>query len=357
MRKTSKIISFLILILLLLPLPILANGGTALMYLPLFQLIIGNFAIGIVEAILLTIFFKTSWGKSTILLIAANYVSWIIGNIFIAFFQNELIDSIFQLEKVFTFWIISLIILYFLTAIIEAPFFRWSFEKSKRNWRRSFYISLMLNVFTYTLMILFYLSFSKYNFFTDLKIDNSILKNKDNFEIYYTKEHSIFNGLIKQDFIGNKIFNIPENYDSFGIELFEDTVKNSIDLYLTNYNKDSIFLKESFISEKEKIYYGQFKLINNFYHNDFRDTLNRTWNASANGWAIDGITIEEMFLPNKNYAFEVPWMFWQISNITILNDSELICVFNKRIILLNKKSKKIAFITKGNDYAVRKTNF
>jgi hypothetical protein len=354
MRKINILI--LLLLFTLLPQTLLANAGTALMWVPIMQLIFGNILIGIVEGIIISVIFRTKWIRSILIMIAGNYVSWLIGNGLIYVFQNTLIDSLFKLDNVFALWILSLIILYLLTVLIELPFFRWAFTKNDRLWSRSWKLSLIINAVTYTIMIFIYLSASKYSFFADLKIDQSILNNKIKFELFYTFKGDIYKGLIKQDIYGDKIYQIPNTIKYPYLKLKEDSINQSIDLYLVNYYGDTLLFQKSFVESDNKIYYPSIFEKYNWTKADFRDTTNRDWKASAGGWAIEGITFRDNDTTIQNYGFEVPWMFWGIGNVSILNDSEVICIINDRIIILNKDTKKVAFVTKGNDYMIRKNN-
>ena len=354
MRKINILI--LLLLFTLIPQTLSANAGTALMWVPIMQLIFGNILIGVFEGIIISVTFKTKWIRSVLIMISGNYVSWLIGNGVIYLFQNALIDSLFKLDNVFALWILSLIILYLLTVLIELPFFRWSFAKNNRLWSRSWKLSLIINAVTYTIMIFIYLSVSKYSFFTDLKIDQSLLNNKTKFELFYTFKGDIYKGLIKQNISGDKIFHIPNTIKYPNLKLNEDSINQSIDLYVVNYYGDTFLFQKSFVESDNKIYYPNIYEKYNLINADFRDTAHRDWKASAGGWAIDGITFRDNDKTKQNYGFEVPWMFWVIGNVSILNDSEVICIINDRIIILNKDSKKVAFITKGNDYLIRKNN-
>ncbi len=341
------------LIAILIPQMILANAGTALMWMPLYQLLFGNILIGLVEGSAVSIIFKTKWHRSVLMMIAGNYVSWILGNGLIRMFQESFIEAIFQIKGVFAAWIISLIILYVLTVAIEMPFFNWIFKKADRKWNHSLKLSVILNAGTYLAMILIYLSASKYSFFTDLSINQSLLDKKYNIELILKKNEVVFKGRISNDFKGELIYRIPVNKNNLEFELNLDSINKTVDLFLANDMGDSSLLKKSFIDFDEKINYPCLFEEYSWVISDFRDTLNRNWNANAGGWAIQGLTISNNNEEHDNYAFEVPWMFWGIADVSIINESELICKIEGRLILINKDTKEIAYITKADDYILR----
>ena len=60
-----------------------ANAGTPLMWATMLHLFFGNAIIGILEGLLLAVFFRLPKGKTIFLLIAANYASAWLGGLFI----------------------------------------------------------------------------------------------------------------------------------------------------------------------------------------------------------------------------------------------------------------------------------
>lgn len=352
MRMKNKLIALIIII--LIPQTIFANAGTALMWMPILQLIFGNILIGIIEGLVVVLVFRTKWHRSILIMIGGNYVSWLIGNGLILLFQEFFIDAVFQLKGVFAAWIISLIILYLLTVVIELPFFNWIFSKEDRNWKRSWKLSFMLNVFTYTTMILIYLTVSKYNFFTDLKVNQRLLDKEYNFELLVKKDREIIKGKISKDFKGEIIYRIPGKYEYLHLDLKNDSTRENVELILANYYGDTLIIQNSFIENREKINYPLLNENFRWVKSDFRDSTERNWDASSGGWAIDGLTIRNEDETKENYAFEVPWMFWGIGQVSIINENELICQIYGRLILLNKETKEIAYITKSDNYILRK---
>ena len=352
MRQLYKVLFVAIFI--LTPQTILANAGTALMWMPIIQLMIGNIFIGIIEGVVVSLIFNTKWYRSILIMILGNYFSWLIGNGILLISQEYLIEVVFKLNGVFAAWIVSLIILYFLTVVLETPFFNWIFNKENRNWKRSWNLSFILNLFTYTTMIIIYLSVSKYSFFTELKVNQTLLDKKYNLELFIKQNNEIIKGNITNDFKGEVIYQIPEKYEYLQLDLKENVRKNNYELVISNYLGDSFIIENSFIDNSEKIYYPF--LVQNFSRvkSDFRDTTNRNWNASAGGWAIDGITIRNEDETKVNYAFEVPWMFWGIGQVSIINENELIYQIYGRLVLMNKNTKEIAYITKSDNYILRK---
>ncbi len=338
----------------LIPRAVLANAGTVLMWMPLFQLMFGNVLIGLIEGLVVSLIFKAKWYRSVLIMIGGNYASWLIGNGIILLFQEYLIDSVFQLKGVYSAWIFSLIILYFLTIIIELPFFNWIFKARNRDWKRSLKLSLIVNIFTYTAMILIYLSVSKYSFFTDLKVNQLLLEKDYHAELYLMRGKEIFKGKVSGNFNGELIYQIPDKYEFSNLKLIRNHNNGTIGLALINYKGDTIVVEDSLIDRNDLVSYPQ---LNSRYSNliaDFRDTTDRNWKVSAIGWAIDGLTVYSEEEKEENYAFEVPWMFWAIGHVSVINNNELICQIHGRLVLVNRETKEIAFITNADSYVIRK---
>lgn len=350
---------FLVVLTSLIPQCLLANAGTALMYLPFIQLVIGNVLLGVIEGIIITAVCKTKWIRTLLIMIAGNYASWFIGNGMIYLFQNKFIDVAFNLNGVFALWIFSMILLYVLTVVVELPFFRWSFRKPDRSWPRALKLSLIVNLCTYALMMFVYLSVSKYSFFTDIKMDRSLLNGKTEYELFYTHRGAIYKGVLAPDFVAEKVYDIPDSITSYGFILQTDAVTNEVDLVLQQYISYRAFgilwAQKCFLAHDDPAYhtrdypYGGI----NGEDSDFRDPSNRDWKALGYWNGHNGLTIwrEDTI---QHYGFEVPWMDWHVGKIDILNDAELVLVINGRIILFNKDTRKVALITRGEKFFIRK---
>jgi len=325
--------------------PIFEHAETA--WLIVLLLILGNLILGIVKGVNLTIVSKTNFGKSVLLLITGNYVSWIIGNLLLSGFQDFFIDLLLNLKFVFVFWIISLLILYLFIVFIEVPFYRWSFPIDKRKWSQSIKISFIINAFTFALMIFFYVGGNRYSFFSQLSINQKILEKNRNLDLYFIKGTNI----LKCDFndikSAKKLFQIPDSIKNPKFALLIDTSNNSVKLNVVNHKRYHHFLDDSFITLAQKKYFYKFSNAV-----DFRDSTKRDWSTHIDPSADETISIESAD-ENLQYSFNVPWMFWKFRRVTILDDSELIVMINDRVIILNKDKKEIAFITKAKDYIVR----
>ena len=169
----------------LVPQFIFADAGTPLMWASILQLIWGNVLIGIVEGLFIKFVYKAKLLRSILIMILANYVSWIAGYFLIDLYQNLFINTVFDIKFVFEAWITSLIVLYLITVLLEAGFVYWIFRRNK-TYKTSVIISSIVNLISYTGIIIIYLQCSSYTFFSKTQIDQTLLdKRNEKLIIYY----------------------------------------------------------------------------------------------------------------------------------------------------------------------------
>jgi len=79
----------------------------------------------------------------------------------------------------------------------------------------------------------------------------------------------------------------------------------------------------------------------------------RKWTASSGDWAIQGLGIYYDTV-NKRYAFEVPWMAWNIRDVSIINDHELVFCINGRVVLFDIDKMKMAFLFRADEIYLKR---
>ncbi len=319
------------------------------------HLVFGNLIIGIVEGSLLNRFFKSSLSRSIGIMILANYVSWIAGTTLIALFQNFIIDLVFDLRFVFHAWIISLVLLFILTVMIEFLFIYWIFKKTI-SLKKSIKYSLILNVVTYTLMITIYLISSGYNLFTEIKIDQSIANDRVEKHIFYAldKKDNVVSTYTLNDKKPNQIISFDESIE-YPYQRLEPNLNNSnVSLVVDLRNDTNLIVDSSFCTKSDSIYYSRLNRNYSFpAKSDFRHMNDRKWTASSGDWAIQGLGIYYDTV-NKRYAFEVPWMAWNIRDVSIINDHELVFCINGRVVLFDIDKMKMAFLFRADEIYLKR---
>jgi hypothetical protein len=154
MRKLTALIFMLIL---MVPSAAWANAGTAMMWHTAFHLYAGNIVIGLLEAGLLVWLWKASCKRAAVLMIIANFASFVAG--FVG--MNVLgVGGPGPIEDLRLIFMGTMAVAWLVTVLVEAPFVRWSLPVAGRSLRRTLLASLLLQTLTYGLLVLYYLSVS-----------------------------------------------------------------------------------------------------------------------------------------------------------------------------------------------------
>ncbi len=352
MNTKTKIV--LVIFALLVPQVAWANGGTALMWTTLFHLIFYNFLIGIVEWFIITHYLKEQVSYALFWLILANYISWGSGMFFIRLFQDNTINMIFDLEGVLFTWIISMLMLFVITLVFEIPFYFLAIHKKIRNWKLASKTAIVINMISYSAMCSLYLSDSHLSFFTDTKIDQSILNKADKYELFIYKDGQIYLDTLNNSFSKNSIDSIKNDPDFrkyFQIGYNSD--RDKINLYLDQHEPKEIYV-ENFIELKDSIYIYRKNRNSGVQEIDFRAINNRKWQLFCSPTINSEFTIKYENKTDESFGFEVPWLNWSPDQFSILNNKEMLFIISDRLVLMNIETKEIAYITRADSYAVRK---
>ncbi len=345
---------------LLVPQMLWANAGTPLMWFTAFYLFFANLSLGIIEGIILAVIGKNKYLKSILLAILANFVSFIAGYAILEVFQAIFTSLIFDLKGLYSFWIVSLSILYFVTVYVEAYFFSLAYPKTVRSYIKTLKMSYFINIVSYIGMIVGFFTYSNYSFLSDLEVNQAILDKKYDFELYVYHDHQILADTLSNEFNGSLIKQISEEYSRMYFKLVKDTLSNKLTLTLEENRYDdknrSVMIQKDFLPKEYRCRNGKFADFNLTQRIDFRES-NKEWDIRYNkSWAANGFTIRYLNRNKaaENFALEVPWMSWVPDEFTILNNKEMLFLIGGRLVLMNIETKEIAYITRANSYAIRK---
>lgn len=363
--------------LLLFPSLVLANIGTPLMWMPGIRLVFFNIVIGIAEGLLIGLLFKTFRPKKINLLktigilILANYVSmlvgeWLLSKPFLAM-KDYILDGqpLYNAPK-FIFMMIG--VLFVITIIIEWPFFLWTLRYRPKRLLKSFIACPLAHILSYTFLVYMYISVSGYTVYTDFDLtkDLSFSKN-NNLWVYYIdkidgdiyKIHT--NGTEKTKILEA---DIKDNSDMFGrpsLFIVRSDKGNGYDLWLENYKNEN----------------GNKKLISNFnkypewftglkslespkvkpedYYWSFHDVLklenNKSkYDAEVGFWALEGLLIYDGEKKDNlmlQINFETPFLQWQIRNVNLLPNEQIVCQLGDQVVLIDIEERKIGMLAWG----------
>ncbi|TVP65877.1 MAG: hypothetical protein EA342_13295 [Leptolyngbya sp. LCM1.Bin17] len=137
------------------PTPAWANGGSALLWTGLLHLVVGNAAIAYLEAGLLSWWFGAPRGRSTLVLLGANYASaWAAALLLTGRFSQY---PAITIETVRVWLAIAALLSFLLTLAIEYPFF-WLLRQHKRPRATALKATLLIHGLSYLLLVGWYSS-------------------------------------------------------------------------------------------------------------------------------------------------------------------------------------------------------
>jgi hypothetical protein len=137
------------------PLSLLADAGTPMMIVGFFHLTVGNFFIGLFEAIIVRLVFKVKSAWLFPCVIIANYASFIAGVVFLNFTTDRIVRAvggelpIYSLNRIFAVLIVTTFIV---TIIVEWPFYWLGTRSKKYGLWKSFLANVVANTASYWLL-------------------------------------------------------------------------------------------------------------------------------------------------------------------------------------------------------------
>ena len=145
-----------------------ANAGTPLMWAGMLHLVFGNFAIGVVEGLLLVWLFQAPMAKSLVVMVLANYASAWLGGLFI---RGVIVNALsLDLNNGWRWFWIMVLATYCLTLMLEWPFIAWCFRRRPDWWKRSMLATLATQSASYVLLFGGYWMVSGTSLYTQMHV-------------------------------------------------------------------------------------------------------------------------------------------------------------------------------------------
>lgn len=145
-----------------------ANAGTPLMWLTMGHLLIGNWFIGCLEAMILKRVYHVNYARTASVMVMANYTSAFVGYFILAFgvvpsFNRPMIEQFFLV-----LWT-TLGLFLVLTLLIELPFVRYIFKSEQLGWKQTLVGLLIIHVVSYSFMTSLYFYVSDFSLYLRTK--------------------------------------------------------------------------------------------------------------------------------------------------------------------------------------------
>jgi hypothetical protein len=149
-----------------------ANAGTPLMWAGVFHLLIGNGIVGVVEAFLLTRFFRAPAPRTYQLVIAGNYLSMFVGVWTLGWLTVRFIDA--TVTNVFTMVAATCAGYIVFTVVIEFPFVLASLWRQRGRWWKAAVGALAMHTVSYGLLVPYYWSKSGTSLLTQASLQSDM---------------------------------------------------------------------------------------------------------------------------------------------------------------------------------------
>jgi hypothetical protein len=364
-------------IVMLIPGVALANVGTPLMWGGAIRLFCVNIVIGIGEGLVIWIFLRTRFWKTLGIMILANYLSWIVGEVILLPFLAQAGKRLLGEQPLYHVWEFMryvLAVAFGMSVLLEWPFCFWALNQKRHRIIKSILVILNVNVASYAFLIHFYLGLSGTTVLTKLTQDPSLsFAATPKAWIYFLALNE--GGLCRIRIDGTEQQRILD-YQGIVDCGYEKTKRNpvsSITLEVRSSEQDGYWdlcfwiekpqraklLLKAFIAKSNAPVIEDNSVANdpnrpanilhvkaNYRPIDPVYLTSSSWDVHVGGWAYEGLTaIKEQI--TKQYAIELPFMTWHSRYPTVLPDSQVVYQLGDQIVLLDLEKDLIGVIARG----------
>lgn len=317
------------------PLPALANSWTPLVSTVMLHLFIGNFIIGYIEGWLLARWFQLPRFNTSITLILANYASAWAGLSLAGYTLPNL--SFITLENIHIWsWILAAI-LFFVTLLVEYPFFRFCLRKQSESATKTLQSLITIHSVSYLLVAIWYVASSQTSLLAQLdRVPVSTLDLPATYQLYFQAPNG--EEALKSDLTGANA--TPISTADFHAQLSEFT---------TNFASGS----ESGDRRLSRFDRVLDQPIPKLTQNSDWDYYIRTMSGSG----IAGLRDRDLTQFDFEFTLETPFASWPIRHATHIDGDFVVFQLGyDQICILHPHDRVIALIARGTTPFVMPAN-
>lgn len=351
-----------ILVIICLPQQAFADAGTPLMWAGILHLVIGNAFIGIAEGLLLAKVFKLKKLKTAFVMIAANYFSAWVGDVFLGGFIVSHLHA--DLNNGWRWFWIMVVVTYFMTLVLEWPFVAFCFRGTDGCLRKSLKGNFIVQTASYVVLFGWYWFASGTSLYTKMVIVSPMnLHLPDSVLVYFISQLDgdvyLRHGSGSED---QRIFDLHSTNENDRLFVRKSTIQsNSWDLFARfetgDYRHPTVFQVKEAIThvavlnwrEKQDPPREEGTWFNFGQTPQLGEADKSHWTFDSGFYPIEGLsgtndsTHDHMF-----FSYETPFGQWAVRNAMQLpGDLVLFQLGENQICVVDPNLKKVALLAHG----------
>jgi len=351
------------------PLPLIADAGTPLMIVGSLYLIVGNFFIGIIEALIVRWLFKVKGFRLFLWVIVANYASFIAGMILLSYCTESISRAVGGELPIYSINRIEAVLIVFtfiVTIIVEWPFYWLGTRSVKFGRSKSFLANLVANFVSYWILAALFFSGKTPDVWGFRLVPASKIAPFVSARIIYLSPHGdeVLSLRIGET-TAVRLFPVSPSVPEGGLAFVRGSKSDQWQLMLkpVNWDNDSPPVKMGLIYARQAttqpIYsdgesYPDWMWYGGMFVSDLRSKTDSKWDAFLEP-GIYPQTIIDSIPKGKEYVispFEISMMTWADSFPTILPNDELVFSLGPQIMVADLDRDIVAAVATGRSPVV-----
>jgi hypothetical protein len=337
-------------------LPLLADAGTPLMWATLFHLVIGNFFIGILEALIVRAFFKVKGRSLFVRLIVANYASSIAGMVLISVGSDQLtrwVGGPLPVYHVYRILIALALLSFLVTILVEWPFYWLAFAPQAARWKRSLDATLVANAASYFLLVAWYwlASATPVGWGVRLVRPQEMSPNPYARVLYITPQGGDVFQLRLDGSAPRKFISLskPSPEGVLGFSRQEKNGQWRLELQ-SEFDQPPTFVADVGPCQATTRDAGNYGWFFPWPASDLQNETSPKWTVRAGFEAREGISALNNRTGDWHFimAVEAPWMTWLVRSATVLPNDQLIFQLDDQIIWVDLSRNIAAAVAAGH---------
>jgi hypothetical protein len=344
--------------------PVLADVGTPLVWGEMLHLLVGNLIIGVVEGLLVAVLYRTGKLRTTLLLIAANYISMLAGvGIFNAISPSPLGDIFGQrapaeitLDNVGWYHLRSLLWILGLTVVLEFPFFWFIVRRQPHRYRRAILACGLAQFASYAMLAACYLPVSNMTVLIVERASPPSFGTNTAAWIYYINPQDGDVWRIHPDGSGRAHFApLGITNRNARLSLRRQAPDNAWDLWATQWEGSlsaSILVTEALTTKGPRSDWNYvYEKSMSLWDREpiwLTDPADCSWDVQAEvGWPDGGLYATHRNGQRVTVGLATPFLRWRTGSASVLPQDQVVFQLGDQVVLLDLNTRKLGLLALG----------